>query len=50
MDQEMKSGTSNRFLLTMVAFVVLLGGIAIPDAKAAGFGYRMPITVQSSQV
>ena len=46
----MNTGRSKNPLLTIVALIVLLGAIAIPDARADSFGYRMAITVNSSQV
>ena len=46
----LQAGKSKRFLLTVVAFLAFLGGIVIPDAKADNYGYRMGITVNSSQV
>ena len=39
-----------RFLTLLSLFLVFLGGVAIPDAKAQSFSYRMSVTVNASQV
>jgi len=46
----MKVGKDKGFLLVVVAFLVFLGIVPVREAKANSYGYRMPITINSSQV